>query len=239
MIDYIDLIMPEYEAWKALMKKKPSILSKASKGIQNKFNSVLPDKYHEIMDITIKNLVKGILIGSEYLNKKPISNMPLKIREELFKSKLEIYRKTAIVEGASTGAGGLFMGFADFPLLLTIKIKFLFEAASIYGFDVNDYKERLYILYIFQLAFSSQGKTNKVFQELENWNNIALQLPDDINDFNWHDFQQEYRDYIDIAKMLQLVPLIGAFVGAYANSKLLDKLGETAMNSYRMRLINQ
>ncbi len=29
--------------------KKPSIFDKASKGIQNKFNGVLPDKYHEII----------------------------------------------------------------------------------------------------------------------------------------------------------------------------------------------
>jgi len=53
----------------------------------------------------------------------------------------------------------------------------------------------------------------------------------------WREFQQEYRDYIDIAKLLQLVPGIGAVVGANANSKLMDKLGVTAMNAYRMRIM--
>jgi hypothetical protein len=43
-------------------------------------------------------------------------------------------------------------------------------------------------------------------------------------------------DYIDLAKMLQLVPVIGAVVGAYANYKLLDRLGETAVNCYRLRI---
>ena len=51
-------------------------------------------------------------------------------------------------------------------------------------------------------------------------------------------FQQEYRDYIDLAKLLQLLPGIGAFVGAYVNNKLVDKLGEYAMYAYRMRILS-
>lgn len=60
----------------------------------------------------------------------------------------------------------------------------------------------------------------------------------DKDNFDWKTFQQEYRDYIDIAKMLQMVPEIGAVVGAYANYKLMDKLGNTAMNAYRLRLLD-
>ena len=58
-------------------------------------------------------------------------------------------------------------------------------------------------------------------------------------EMDWRKFQQEYRDYIDFAKMLQLVPGIGAFVGAYANNNLLKHLGETAMNAYRLRILNK
>lgn len=235
MSDYNRLIYLELESWKKEMRKKPSILDKTSKGIQNKFNEVLPEKYHEIMTISIKNMIKGVLVGSEFIAKPPVKSMPLELRERLALEKIDFYKKTAMVEGAGTGAGGFLLGLADFPLLLSIKIKFLYEMAAIYGFDVKDYKERLYILYIFQLAFSSQSKTNKVFLEMEQWKKIESLLPKDINEFNWRDFQQEYRDYIDLAKLLQLVPFIGAFVGAYANSKLLDKLGRTAMNAYRMR----
>lgn len=237
MIDYEKLVSLELGVWKREMRKKPSILNKASKGIQNKFNGILPEKYHEIMTVAIKNMIKAVLVGSEFIAKPPVKSMSLKSREDLALEKIEFYKKTAMIEGAGTGAGGFLLGLADFPLLLSIKIKFLYEMAAIYGFDVKDYKERLYILYIFQLAFSSQSKTNKVFAEMEQWENVVSLLPKDINEFNWRDFQQEYRDYIDLAKLLQLVPFVGAFVGAYANSKLLDKLGRTAMNAYRMRLM--
>jgi hypothetical protein len=55
---------------------------------------------------------------------------------------------------------------------------------------------------------------------------------------DWQKLQQEYRDAIDFRKMLQLVPGIGAIVGAWANFSLLEELGETAMNAYGIRLLN-
>lgn len=70
---------------------------------------------------------------------------------------------------------------------------------------------------------------------MQDWDKKAGQLPEDIHQFDWRTFQQEYRDYIDLAKMAQLVPIIGAPVGAVANYQLVKKLGKTAMNAYHMR----
>jgi len=142
-----------------------------------------------------------------------------------------------MIEGAGTGAGGFLMGLADFSLLLGIKIKLLYEIASIYGFNIRDFRERLYILNIFQLAFSSQERINEVFEKMENWEEYSKLLPVSMNQFDWRTFQQEYRDYIDLAKLAQMLPGIGAVVGFYTNGKLIDKLGETAMNGYRMRIL--
>lgn len=55
---YIKLVKKELEEWKKNILKKPSIFDKASKGIQNKFNGVLPDKYHEIITSSIKVMTK-------------------------------------------------------------------------------------------------------------------------------------------------------------------------------------
>jgi hypothetical protein len=104
---------------------------------------------------------------------------------------------------------------------------------------VKDYKERIYILHIFQLAFSSQEHRRNIFLQMQNWDEKKHQLPDDIHAFDWRPFQQEYRDYIDLAKMAQLIPGIGAVVGLVVNYKLIKQLGTTAMNAYRMRLYKQ
>ncbi|MFA5523590.1 MAG: EcsC family protein [Tissierellales bacterium] len=238
MDKYYRDILKELNSWKKKMRKKPSIINKTSKGVQNKFNNILPDKYHEILTSAIKNMIKIVLTSSQYITKKSYPFvLSLEEREKLAKEKIDFHKKTAMIEGAGTGAGGFIMALADFPLLLSIKIKFLYDVAAIYGFDITSYKERLYILKIFQLSFSSQAVVNKVFSEIENWEEYSNTLPSDINLFDWREFQQEYRDYIDLAKLLQILPGIGAIVGAYTNSKLLDKLGITAMNAYRMRIL--
>ena len=157
-------------------------------------------------------------------------------REMAVMQKIDIYRKTAALEGGVTGAGGILLGLADFPILLAIKIKLLFDIAATYGFDVTDYKERVYILHIFELAFSSHEHRRNVFMKMVGWDEKKKDLPDDSNQFDWRSLQQEYRDYLDLAKMAQLVPVIGAPVGLIVNYRLVKKLGITAMNAYRMRL---
>lgn len=239
MINYEDKALRELGRWKIKMSKRPSITSRISKGIQNKTNSLIPDKVHKIITESIKNMTKVVLNGSKYITNGPKESGSLQEREMLVKERLNFYKKAGTISGAGTGAGGIIIGLADFPLLLSLKMKFLFDTASLYGFDVKEYRERLYILYIFQLAFSSQKKRREIYRLIYNWENYIKRLPKDINDFNWRSFQQEYRDYMDLAKLLQLVPGFGAVVGAYANYKLIDRLGQVAINSYRLRLLDR
>ncbi|WP_432409089.1 EcsC family protein [Wukongibacter sp. M2B1] len=238
MNHYNEIAVKELNKWKKRMRKKPSLVGSVSKGIQNRINEILPEKYHEIVTAAIKNMTKAVLFGSKYITKTPYRALSLREREKLVAKKVKLYKTTALIEGAGTGAGGIVLGLTDLPLLLGIKIKLLYDIAAIYGFDVNDYKERIYILNIFQLAFSSKSNVNKVFAKMENIEEYFDTLPDDINSFDWRTFQQEYRDYIDFAKLLQMVPGIGAFVGAYVNAKLVKKLSKTAVQAYRMRLLN-
>lgn len=236
MDDYMIDAKVSHKLWKRKMRKKVSLINKITSKTQNKFNSMLPKKYHEILTNTVKNMVKSVLFGYQYITKEPYKNISIEEREKIAYSKINFYKKTAMAEGFATGAGGFILGMTDFPLLLSIKVKLLYDIAAIYGFDVRDYKERLYILNIIQLAFSSQAYARNLFDKMENWEEFSDHLPGNINDFDWQTFQQEYRDYLDLAKLFQLMPGIGAAVGFYVNGKLLDKLGEVAINSYRMRL---
>ena len=238
MSEYEKMQLKKLKKWKKKVSKKPFVIDKISKNTQNKINSILPEKYHEVMTIAIKNMTKMVLVGSSYNNQEAIKDMSLEERDELAYKKIKLYKTTATIEGAGTGSGGILLGMTDFPLLLSIKIKLLYELASIYGFDTNDYRERLYILGIFELAFSSKEYVNYVFESMEEFDEIKDKFSDNIDDFDWKSFQREYRDYIDLAKLLQLVPGIGAVVGAYVNHKLVDKLGDYAINCYHMRLLD-
>jgi len=233
---YEEKALAELRQWQKKMQRKSSLLNKLSKGVQTKINSYIPEKVHNAITVTIKQMIKGVLFGAKFTTKKPAKIESLQTTEEALERMIKNYRNTAAAEGGITGAGGILLGLADFPILLGIKLKMLFDIAAMYGFDVKDYKERVYILHIFELAFSSQEHRSQVYQKMNNWEQQKLALPDDINQFEWRSFQQEYRDYIDLAKMAQLIPGIGAVVGVVVNYKLINQLGETAMNAYRMRL---
>ncbi len=237
MDQYLQEVSTELQAWQKQMQRRPSFFNNLSKKLQTKINSWIPEKVHKAITVALKQMIRGVLFGARHTTADPLRNGSLESREELVLKKIDVYRKTAAVEGGITGAGGLLLGLADFPILIGIKIKLLFDIASIYGFNVDDYKERVYILHIFELAFSGHEHRRNVYMKMTDWDEKSKSLPVDIHQFAWRNFQQEYRDYIDLAKMAQLIPAIGAPVGIVVNNRLIKKLGFTAMNAYRMRLI--
>jgi uncharacterized protein (DUF697 family) len=228
-------VLAELGIWQRRMQKPPSLTNQLAKRLQNRINRAIPEKIHQAITLSIKQMTRAVFFGAGFTTRTPAYVESLETCERKVLERVRVYRNTAAAEGAVTGAGGILLGLADFPIWLTLKMKMLFEIAALYGYDTSRYQERVYMLHIFELCFSSTEHRNKIYRLLANWQEHEKTLPPDINDFNWRNFQQEYRDYIDIAKLLQLVPGIGAAVGAVVNHKLTNRLGNTAMNAYRMR----
>src|SRR6478609_7035650 len=155
MNSYNLLAYADLTAWQKKMMRRPSLLNNLSKKIQVRINSWIPERVHKAITITIKQMIRGVLFGAKYTVSDMLMNVSLQAREEAVQKKIDRYKNTAAVEGGITGAGGILLGLADFPILIAIKLKLLFEIAALYGFDVKDYKERVYLLHIFELSFSS------------------------------------------------------------------------------------
>lgn len=243
---YKQKVMEKYEKdkrleltkWQKQMMRSPSFFNKLSKRLQTKINNWIPEKVHNTITTVIKQMIRAVLFGATHTSSTPSVQKSLELKEIAIEERIKNYRNTAAIEGGVTGAGGILLGIADFPILIGIKLKLLFDIATMYGYDVRDYKERVYLLHIFELAFSSHQHRKQVYLKMIDWNEKSKTLPDDIESFDWRNFQQEYRDYIDLAKLAQLIPVIGAPVGVIVNYRLIKKLGVTAMNAYRMRLLN-
>lgn len=236
MHEYEKMALAETNEWKRKILKRSTIIQRVSKKAQNKVNSYIPEKVHKALTEAIKQMIQTTIAGSNVLTKKNQQTLPFLLDRDIeLKRKIDQYQKIAVVEGAGTGAGGILLGLADFPLLLSIKMKFLMEAATIYGYDTDTLEERIFLLYIFQLAFSSEEKRREVLEIVENWEEHKVKAAT----LNWQELQQEYRDYIDFVKMLQLVPGIGAAVGALANHNLMDQLGEATLNACRIRYFKE
>ena len=230
---YYKTIMKELAAWEKQITKPPSLTNRLSKGLQTKVQNLIPQKAQDIITSAIKTMIETVLSGSSLLTKeKKAVNPALAESDFLVERAYNTYHKMAVAQGIGFGLGGFFINLADLPALMTIKVKFLFDCGKLYGFDVDQKTERLFMLHVFQLAYCSDQRRLEIFPIIREWDKYADQI-----EIDWEKLQIEYRDYMDIAKLLQLLPLVGAIAGGTANHGLIKKLKVTAMNCYRLRIL--
>jgi hypothetical protein len=223
----------EVARWREKMLAPPSAWNRATRGVQQRINRAIPEKVHQAVTAVIERMTRSILVGADVTTAQPLKGLSLEARDARAADFIKNYRTTAAVEGGVTGAGGFWMAAADFPILIGIKIKLLFDLAAIYGHEGEAFGERIFILHLFELAFSSPEHRADVFRRIEAWQ--PAEGPTSFETFDWRRFQQEYRDYIDLAKLAQMLPVVGAPVGAVVNWGLVGRLGDYAINAYRMR----
>lgn len=242
MNPYEQRIRIELHAWERRLAEPPGWLERASKTISGTINQIVPAKVHEAITAAVKGIVRTALFGAEYTPQRKVQRFAsLEEADQEARNALSLYQKIAAAEGAGTGAGGILLNVVDFPALIAIKMKFLFELAHIYGYDTKTFSERIFLLNVFRLAFSGDLQRGPVLGTIKRWRYEKELWSSDAEyyrDMDWETFQKEYRDSIDFRKMLQMLPGIGAVAGAWANYTILQELGEVAMNAYRIRKLD-
>ena len=231
-------VLRKIKRWEKEMVKPQSGFSKLGKRVQDRINKIIPDKVHKTLTSIIRKMVETVLFTSELIKPAVVDNQTLEVRETLVTKRMEYYRTTAAAEGGITGWAGILGSLADFPALLAIKLKFMFDVASLYGYDTSQLRERIFLLHVFQLAFSSPNRQKDTFTKVAEWAAQPDTIPNDAEQVDWYQFQQDYRDYLDLAKLLQMMPGIGAAVGLIVNYNLMNKLSDTTMMCYRMRWLH-
>lgn len=232
----------EIEAWEHRLLQKPGFFEKASNKLSAKINGFLPQRLHDTITAAVKTIVRTALFGAEYTPKGKVNaGIDLAEADMLAEQMIKKYQRIAAAEGAGTGAGGGVLSVADFPLLIGIKMKFLFEMAHLYGYFTSRFDERIYLLLLFQLTYANRNRRSAVYASIRHWPETRKKWPSEkefYKDMDWEQFQKDYRDALDFRKMLQFIPGIGAVAGAWANFGILQEIGETAKNGYRMRLLH-
>jgi uncharacterized protein (DUF697 family) len=158
----------------------------------------------------------------------------------------------AVAEGAATGAAGFVGLAADVPALFTILLREIQEIGTCYGYDVTEKNEKEYSLHILRTGFASNAKLKMEFiislKEFEQilinvtWKKMSAALA--AKQISKQSLLAALRQYaktlgyeLTKRKALQLVPIIGAIVGASLNGTLANDIGKAAYMSYRRRWI--
>ena len=160
----------------------------------------------------------------------------------------------AAVEGGATGAAGLLGLAADIPALFSILVREMQEIATCYGYDVSTEREREYLLQVLRAGFASNVKVKMEFivtlKEFEQilvnvaWKKMAEEFA--AKQFSKHSILAGLRQFakslgfqLTKRKALQMIPVIGAIVGASLNGTLANDIGKAAYMSYRRRWISE
>lgn len=114
---YDPVIAAELHAWQYKMTKQPSLAGHLSKAIQNRVNRIIPERVHTAITAAIKQMVRGVLFGAGYVGQIYPPAESLAEREITVEQRIRFYQTTAAAEGGVTGAGGILLGLADFPIL--------------------------------------------------------------------------------------------------------------------------
>lgn len=245
MEQYEDRIRLSLESWQSDMNwQRTGLFHKWSLHWQRKIDGLIPQKVHDTMSQGMRIGVSSLLSGMSLI---PVDNQKLKHASNTLADAdrqlaplLDTYKKWAAAEGAGTGAGGLILAAVDFPALISIKLKFLQEVALLYGFDIRDKTERVFLLKVFQLAFSSPENRKHNFKRVKHWETQSFTTRQTVAEsISWRDFYMDYKQYIEFRKLLQILPGIGAVVGAWANHSLMEDLGTTAKRAYQLRYLQR
>ncbi|MFA0816158.1 MAG: EcsC family protein [Anaerofustis sp.] len=238
MSDYEERCRQALILWKKDMLKDATAAEKGLHRLQCSARNLIPEPANRMMTDAVKNMTRAAMSVASVGTDASRYAYTLCERDRLAREKIDAYRKNGMISGAATGYGGCVLSLADFPILLSIKMKLLSEIGACYGFDGNDPQEQLFQLLIFQLAFSRREKRKELFHRwIASGAHIGRMFSDEP--FDWTGFREEYCDYIDLAKLLQMVPGFGAVIGAVSNDRLVLHLGKTAVQAYHYRLLSK
>jgi hypothetical protein len=194
---------------------------------------------------SVQKRAEGIVGGGT-----PNFGHALEAADERAKQSLKWHVAYAAGEGGATGMAGFAGLAADIPALFGILIRQIQEIATCYGYDVDAVQEREYMLHILRTGFASNVKLKVEFLvSLKQFEQVLLQvawkkMAEDLAAKHFgktsllaaiHHFAKTLGVQITKRKALQLIPVIGAVVGASLNGTLAHDVGKAAYMSYRRR----
>jgi hypothetical protein len=160
----------------------------------------------------------------------------------------------AAAEGGATGGAGIFGLAADIPGLFTISIRLIQQIATCYDYDISEDMEQEYGLQVLRTGSTGDMKAKLEFliglKEVEQillnvaWKNMNEALA--RRELSKHAALAALRQFakslgvqITKRKALQMVPVVGALIGASFNASFVNDVGRAAYMNYRRRWITE
>ena len=266
MLQYDEVAIKEIHSWKNPEPSFIDNLMAHIRKPINSVTAMLPDAPESIANVLKKSIIGIVsacndaahystqpgLIYKEFRDNshksvyshKDIQKLDLEHVDRVVGYLAAKYKGIALVEGAATGSAGIFGIPVDIAALITLNLRAISEYATYYGFDTRSQEERLFALNILSLA-SAPSDASKIvaMSQLIKIAETAAQKK------AWKILEQHY--FVQIsqkiaeslgrkltkAKLAQIAPVTGSFVGAGFNAYYTSKVCDAAYYLYRERFL--
>lgn len=153
----------------------------------------------------------------------------------------------AAAEGGITGAGGLVGVAVDVPSLMTLALRTIYQTALCYGFELKGEEGRQVVLRVFSLASANTLKEKesallgliaiKQMLQQQTWAQIQQVAFNSMGKealvFALKDLAAQLGINLTKRKALNIVPLVGAAIGATVNASFIKDVGWAARRTFQ------
>jgi len=172
-----------------------------------------------------------------------VEELTMEQRDHLSQGYISGGTTLSVLQGAGLGAGGAALVLADLPLLISLNLRMLCQLSCLYGFNPEDFRERQYMLELLGLDYAEHGSK---LGRLPDMSTVTVQIVKSMpvsqmkKNLLLEVVQRVGRTMgvrLSKSKMLQIVPLVGAFVGAGVNHQFTSRNASTGFMAYRARYL--
>jgi len=264
MSDYIKIVKNEILKWEG---EGPGFLSQVGSWvlwpIEKTAETVVPQGIQDGIGQAVESALNGLSIAANYtIDQNKIKarvsadfshiNDEIKARDEAAKHYWNYHLSYASLEGGTLGAGGLTTLVLDIPALFSLSLRLIQEIAVCYGYDIDTEEEKEYIMQILRVGSTCDVKAKMEFiicmKQIEEllikvtWKKMSASLvKQEISKLSLlaalRTFAKSLGIQITKRKALQMIPMVGAIVGASFNYAFMNDVGKAAHMSYRRRKI--
>jgi len=156
------------------------------------------------------------------------------------------HRLYSFVQGGATGAGGLLLLTADFPVMIALNVKAVQLIATSFGHDVNKPYEMMLALKVFHASLLpgrlQQYAWYNLLQELEQEDSFFYEGDEAVlqpasTEVVLKQILKTFSIYALRRKLFQGIPVIGMAIGSTVNYRLTRNVTEFANRFYQVRHI--
>jgi hypothetical protein len=139
----------------------------------------------------------------------------------------------ATVEGAATGAGGIFTTMIDVPLLFVLSLRTILKIGQCYGYPLDKRSDQCFVMGVMVAALSNSLVTKQ--NRLKSLREVEKLLLEEVQE---EILAEEALSFLFQLELFEGVPGVGMISGAVLNRRFMQRVDNTARRVFQERWLH-